>query len=64
MSTNDPAPPVSAAELIERVAMDLWASRDERRWEEAGDWQRRFRQLAETAIDSLRRHERRGDAPG
>lgn len=53
-------PPLSEeerAELIERVAEDLWLSRDDRSWEEAGDqWRHIFRQLVTTTIDSYERH--------
>lgn len=46
------------AGLIERVAADLWESRqtgdDFIPWSGASDyWKRPFRQMAETAIDSL-----------
>ena len=44
--------------LIERLAADLWESRDDRPWAECGtSWQHIFRQFAETAIDSLRRQQ-------
>lgn len=46
--------------LIEQVAEDMWESRrhgtlDDLPWAECGDyWQRTFRELAETAVESLR----------
>ncbi|MEH3046524.1 hypothetical protein [Sphingomonas adhaesiva] len=51
-----------ADDLIEQVAADLWNSRrygtlDDRPWEAAGDyWHRTFRDLAETAVASLKDH--------
>ncbi len=46
--------------LIEHVAQALWSSREPDggwAWEAAGNhWHRIFRQLAETAIESLSRH--------
>lgn len=45
--------------LIEQVAADLWESRrhgtlDDFPWEKAGGyWQRIYRELGETAVDSL-----------
>ena len=45
--------------LVELVAIDLWASRDETPWPEVGYfWRRRFRELATTAVESVRRHDR------
>lgn len=53
-------PPLSEeerAELIERVAADLWHSRDDRSWEQAGDsWRQIFRAHVTTAIESYERH--------
>jgi hypothetical protein len=45
--------------VIEKLAADLWESRrhgtlDDRPWSEAGPhWQNIFRQLAQTAVESL-----------
>ena len=45
------------AELLERVAEDLWLSRDDRSWEQAGDqWRHAFRRLVTTTISSYERH--------
>lgn len=45
--------------LVELVAIDLWASRDATPWPEVGYfWRRRFRELATTAVASVRRHTR------
>lgn len=66
--SNDPTtapighnrPPLSEeerAELIDRVAEDLWHSRDDRTWEQAGDaWRQIFREHVATAIASYERH--------
>jgi hypothetical protein len=49
------------AALIETVSADLWESRrhgtlDDRPWKQAGSyWQRVYRELSETAIESLER---------
>ena len=49
------------AALIETVSADLWESRrhgtlDDRPWNQAGSyWQRVYRELGETAIESLER---------
>ncbi len=67
MSSDDASPPIGHnsppeseeehAELVEQVAIDLWRSRDPAPWEEAGDyWRSRFRELAATAIESVRQH--------
>ncbi len=69
MSSEDASPPIGhnrpleseeeRAALIEQVAIDLWLSRDDHSWEDAGDhWRRIFRELATTAVQSVRRYER------
>ncbi len=69
MSSDDASPPIGhnrppeseeeRAALIEQVAIDLWLSRDDHSWEDAGDhWRRIFRELATTAVQSVRRYER------
>lgn len=69
MSSEDPSAPIGHNDppidgegvdpLVEAVAQDLWASRDELPWEDAGTfWRWRFRELATAAIKSVRRHDR------
>lgn len=69
MSSDDRAPAVGHNQppldeddivepLVELVAIDLWASRDETPWAEVGYfWRRRFRELATVAVASMRRHD-------
>ncbi len=69
MSSDEPSPPIGHNRphesdeehdaLVEQVAIDLWLSRDDHSWEDAGDhWRGIFRELATTAVESVRRYER------
>ena len=68
MSSDEATPPIGhnrrlesegeRSALIEQVAIDLWLSRDDHSWEDAGDhWRGIFRELATTAVESVKKCE-------